>query len=130
MNINYSLNLGMFHSLKQINDLNDVVMCIEYIYAGIAEVDGITYTYAINKAANVIKDVEDLNQDTFITFDDITEDLAKQWVLESISEIELDLMQKTILHNIENQTRVSVKRPPWVTITEGQPSSNPQEIEK
>jgi hypothetical protein len=128
MNINYSLNLGMFHSLKQINDLNDVVMCIEYTYVGTTEVDGTTHTYAINNSANLIANVKDLNQDNFITFDDITEDLAKQWVLESISEIELDLMQKTILHNIENQTKVSVKRPPWVKITEGQP--NPQQVEK
>jgi hypothetical protein len=122
MNIEYRLHLGMFHAFNKFADFDKVVAGIEYTYVGTAEIDGIQYSHAITKAANIIALPEDIDKDNYITYDDITEDVAKQWVLSSISEIELDMMQKMIKHNIESQSTISISSPPWIKITEGTPN--------
>lgn len=119
MNIEYKLHIGMFHSFNKINDFDKVVVNIEYTYVGVAEVNGSTYSHAITKAANILALPEDLDKDNYITYNDITEEMAKQWVLSSISEIELEMMQRTIRHNIESQSMTSISSPPWIKITEG-----------
>jgi hypothetical protein len=130
MNIEYRLHIGMFHSFNNINEFNKVVVSIEYTYVGEAEIDGVTYSHSITKGANILALPEDIDKDNYITYDDITEEIAKQWVLDSISEIELDMMQKAIKHNIESQSKTTISSPPWIKITEGTPNPDQTIYEK
>lgn len=123
MDIEYRLHIGMFHSFNKINDFEKVVVNIEYTYVGETDINGVKYSHAITRSANILALPEDIDKDNYITYNDITEEIAKQWVLSSISEIELDMMQKAIKHNIESQMVSSISSPPWIKITEG--TANP-----
>lgn len=122
MNVEYRLHLGMFHSLNGIDGLDNVVVGIEYAYVGEAEINGTVYSHAINKSATVLAHPKDIDKDSFTKYTDITEEMAKEWVLATISDIELDMMQKNIKHNIESQSLITVSAPPWMKITQGTPN--------
>lgn len=118
MEITYKLFIGQFHVLKEAYDLNDIVYGIEYTYSGFAEIDGIGYSHGITKAAPIINKIEDINKDGFIDFKDITKEQAEEWVMASISDIDLQYMKMTIEKSIENQSKLTVMRAPWVEIAQ------------
>lgn len=128
--IKYEMYIGQFHTIKRIEDYKDVVLSIEYTYSGFYTVDGILYSHGITRSANVMKVVDDLNQDGFIDFNDITRETAMAWIMSSISDNDINQLKQLIRDKIEFDTMLSVRNAPWTVITEGQPSPNQNPIEK
>ena len=118
MEITYKLFIGSFHVLKEANGLSDIVYGIEYTYSGFAEVDGIRYSHGITKSAQIINKIEDANKDGFIDYKDITPEQAEEWVMATISDIDMQFMKNTIQRYIENESKLTVKRAPWVEIAQ------------
>lgn len=118
MDINYELHLGNLHTLRNHNGIEDIVISIEFTYSGRAQVNGINYSYGITDSVCVLQAVEDLNADNFIDYNDISLELATEWVLGALSEDKIESMKMMIRSQIESQTLISVKRAPWVTISQ------------
>lgn len=130
MDIEYKLFVGNFHTLNKSGDLENVVLNVEYTYSGFATIDNKKYAFGLTRSVNVLNSAEDINKDGFIDFKDITEDLAKEWIIEAVPTAEVEEMQRIIADNIENQTKLTVQSAPWVEITEGQANPNQPEIKK
>jgi hypothetical protein len=113
MEMKYELHLGNLHVLRKANELTNVVVSIEYTYSGSTVIDGQRYVHGITRSATVLKNVEDLNHDNMIDYNDITKDMATQWVRDTFSEYDLLTMNGIITANIEQQTMYAVKLAPW-----------------
>ena len=114
MEIKYEMHLGNLHTLRQVNEMTDVVVAIEYTYSGSTVIDGFGYAHGITRAATVLKNVEDINGDNIIDFNDITHDTALEWVNATLSEFDISSMQNVIKSHIENQSVYAVKTAPWI----------------
>ena len=114
MEITYEMHLGNLHTLRKVNEMTDVVVSIEYTYSGYTEVDGFGYAHGITRSATVLKNVEDINGDNIIDFNDITHDMALEWVNNTLSEFDIESMKAIIKSNIENQCVYAVKTAPWI----------------
>jgi hypothetical protein len=116
MEIKYEMHLGNLHTLRKVNEMTDVVVAIEYTYSGSTVIDGFGYAHGITRAATVLKNVEDINGDNIIDFNDISRDTALEWVNATLSEFDILSMQNTIKSHIENQSVYAVKTAPWIRI--------------
>lgn len=113
MEIKYELHLGNLHVLRSVNGLTNVVVSIEYTYSGSVVIDGHRYAHGITRSATVLKNVEDINHDNIIDYNDITKEMATQWVRDTFSDYDLLTMNGIIRANIEQQTMYAVKLAPW-----------------
>lgn len=118
MEIKYELHLGNLHVQKDVNGIKDVVVAIEYTYSGSTVIDGLRYAHGITKAAVVMKNVDDVNNDNIIDFNDITKEMALSWVQDSFTETDIISMNNAIRGFIENETKYASKTPPWLTVNQ------------
>ena len=117
MDIEYNLHLGQFHVLPDHAGLNDVVLAIEYTYTGSVTIDGKYYSHAVTKAVTLLND-DSLDNSDFINFEDITKEMAEEWVMSRLSEEEIELMKAFIAAQINDQSSAPlVRTAPWIKTT-------------
>ena len=110
MAITYELDITNMEAVPTEDNLSNVVKIIYYTYIGKETIDDKDYYGDVSGAV----EINTPNSDSFISFDNLTKNLVKQWVE---SKIDLSSIKEYIIKTIEVQ-----KNPP--TVVKSNPWSN------